>query len=79
MNNQPTQAEKKGTVYVISNAGPKLYPVTSNHDHLMAKISTGGMLFQSIRLDGNTLEFTAYNMMKEKVDAFRIHKTATVD
>jgi len=45
----------------------------------MAKISTGGMLFQSIRLDGNTLEFTAYNMMKEKVDAFRIHKTATVD
>ncbi|MBU1343933.1 MAG: metallophosphoesterase family protein [Proteobacteria bacterium] len=73
-NNQLASEKTKGTIYVISNAGPKVYPVGSRYDHLMAKTRSGGMLFQSIRVDKNRLQFKAYDMMKKVVDSFDIRK-----
>lgn len=73
-NNQQVPDKKKGTVYVISNAGPKFYPVSSQYDHLMAKTGAQEMLFQSIRVDGKTLRFTAYTNSKEVYDTFEIHQ-----
>jgi Calcineurin-like phosphoesterase/Purple acid Phosphatase, N-terminal domain len=74
INNQQVPDTKKGTVYVISNAGPKFYPVSSRYDHLMAKTGTREMLFQSILVDGKNLRFTAYTTTKEVYDTFEIHK-----
>jgi hypothetical protein len=65
---------EKGTVYVISNAGPKVYPPGSRYAALMAETGPGQMLFQSIRVEKDTLEFTAFNLMGEPVDAFKIYR-----
>lgn len=63
-----------GTGYVISNAGPKFYPPSSPYDHLMAKTGSRAMLFQSIRVDNNTLQYTACTFTNKVYDAFEIHK-----
>jgi len=73
-NNQVAPGKEKGTVYVISNAGPKAYTVSARYDPLMARTGSGKMLFQSIRVDKNRLEFTAYNIMKQIEDLFEIQK-----
>lgn len=73
-NNQRVPDGKKGTVYVISVAGPKFYPISSRYDHLMAKTGGRESLFQAIRVDANTLQYTAYTIMKEVYDSFEIHK-----
>jgi len=73
-NNQRVSDKEKGTVYVISNAGPKFYPVSSRYAPLMAKTGSREMLFQSIHVAKKTLQFTAFNAMKQSVDFFEIHK-----
>ncbi|SDU06816.1 purple acid phosphatase family protein [Desulfobacula phenolica] len=65
---------KKGTVYVISNAGPKFYPPSSRYDHLMAKTGSREMLFQSVRVDKNTLHYTTRTVTNKVYDTFEIHK-----
>jgi len=67
-NNSPVSDKEKGTVYVITNSGPKYYPASNRYDHLMDKTMTHGVWFQSIRIENNTLQYTAYNMIKEVVD-----------
>ncbi|MCD4718624.1 MAG: metallophosphoesterase family protein [Desulfobacula sp.] len=73
-NNQRVPDKEKGTVYVISIAGPKFYPISSRYDHLMAKTGSREPLFQSIRVDADTLHYTSYNIMKQVYDSFEIHK-----
>ncbi|MCD4675259.1 MAG: metallophosphoesterase family protein [Desulfobacula sp.] len=73
-NNQRVPDGKKGTVYIISIAGPKFYPISSRYDHLMAKTGNREPLFQSIRVDVNTLQYTSYTIMQEVYDSFKIHK-----
>ena len=73
-NHEPVPDKEKGTVYVISNSGPKYYPASNRYDHLMGKTMTESIWFQSIRIENHTLQYTAYNMIKEAVDTFTIQK-----
>jgi hypothetical protein len=73
-NHQPVSEKEKGTVYIISNSGPKFYSASNRNDHLMAKTFSNTIGFQSIRVEANVLKYTAYNMQKEIVDAFEIKK-----
>jgi hypothetical protein len=65
---------EKGTVYIISNSGPKFYPVSDRYDHLMARTGAREMLFHTIEVDGNILRFTAFDLMRQPVDEMVIHK-----
>jgi 3',5'-cyclic AMP phosphodiesterase CpdA len=73
-NHQPVTGNEKGTVYIISNSGPKFYPVSDRYDHLMARTGSKEMLFHTIEVDGNTLRFTAFDLMRQPVDEVVIHK-----
>jgi len=73
-NNKLISNKEKGTIYIISNAGPKIYPVSSRYDHLMEKAGVQKLLFQSISVDTNTLQYTSYNIMKKVYDTFTINK-----
>ena len=73
-NNRPAAGREKGTVYIISNSGPKFYPVSDRYGHLMARTASEEMLFHTIRVDGDTLRFTAFDMMKQPKDTVVIQK-----
>ncbi len=73
-NNKRVSDKEKGTIYIISNAGPKIYPADSRYDHLMTITKSKELLFQSISVDSSTLEYTAYDFMKQVYDSFEIHK-----
>ena len=74
-NHQPVTGKEKGTVYIISNSGPKFYPVSDRYDHIMARTGAREMLFHTIEVDQNTLRFTAFDLMRQPVDEVVIHKT----
>lgn len=61
------------TVYVVSNAGPKMYEVGENKDWMVKKASMVQM-FQVISLEGNRLEYKAYQADGTLYDAFRLKK-----
>ena len=73
-NHQPVFEKEKGVVYIISNSGPKFYPPGDRYGHLMAKTLSRTISFQSVRVENNTLQYRAYNLAKEVVDAFEIRK-----
>lgn len=73
-NNRPVIGNEKGTIYVISNAGPKFYTQSNRYDNLMEKTGAGKLLFQSIRVDKAILQFTAYDLSKKIFDTFDIRK-----
>jgi 3',5'-cyclic AMP phosphodiesterase CpdA len=73
-NHQPVTGKEKGTVYIISNSGPKFYPVSDRYDHLMARTGSKEMLFHTIDVDETTLRFTAFDLMQQPVDEVVIHK-----
>ena len=73
-NHQPVSEKEKGVVYIISNSGPKFYPPGDRYDHLMAKTLSRTIGFQSVRVENNTLQYRAYDLAKEVVDAFEIKK-----
>lgn len=74
-NHQPVTGTEKGTVYIISNSGPKFYTLSDRYDHLMARIGSREMLFHIIDVDDTTLRFTAFDLMGQPVDAVVIRKT----
>jgi len=71
---KPVSAGEQGTVYVISNSGPKFYPASLRYDHLMVKTISRDILFQSIRVGKDSLQFAAYNLSREVKDSFEIKK-----
>ncbi|MDA8134777.1 MAG: metallophosphoesterase family protein [Desulfobacteraceae bacterium] len=73
-NHQPVSEKEKGVVYIISNSGPKFYPPGDRYDHLMAKTLSRTISFQSVRVKNNTLQYRAYTLAKETMDAFEIKK-----
>lgn len=73
-NHQPVTGKEKGTVYIISNSGPKFYPVSDRYDHIMARTGAREMLFHTIEVDHNTLRFTAFDLMRQPVDEVVIRK-----
>ena len=66
--------EDKGTVYVVSVAGPKMYSVNSNYDHLMAKTGGNVQLFQVITVKDSVLEYTSYTVTGTEYDRFVLNK-----
>lgn len=73
-NHQPISEKEKGVVYIISNSGPKFYPAGDRYSHLMAKTLSRTISFQSVRVENNILQYRAYTLAKEPVDAFEIKK-----
>ncbi len=65
---------EKGTVYVISVSGPKLYEVKTHEKGLMARIETGRQLFQVIHLDRHLLSYESFDVMGEVYDSFTLRK-----
>jgi acid phosphatase type 7 len=73
-NHAPVNGTQKGTVYVISNSGPKFYPASDRYGHLMARTLSEEMLFHTIQVDEKSLSFTAFNLERRAVDTFSIQK-----
>ncbi|MFZ4622282.1 MAG: phosphohydrolase, partial [Bacteroidota bacterium] len=66
--------KEKGTVYVLSVSGPKMYSVNSKYTDIMAKIGGNVQLFQVISIDGRTLKYTSYKATGEVYDTFQLVK-----
>ena len=62
----------KGTVYVVSVGGPKMYEVKS--DEWMARKAYGTQTYQWIKVKDNILSFKTYTALGELYDSFEIHK-----
>jgi len=67
--------ENKGhsSVYVVSNAGPKMYEVGENKDWMVKKASMVQM-FQVITVEGDALDYQAYTADGVLYDAFSLQK-----
>lgn len=65
---------QKGTVYVVSVSGPKVYPVNPRHKTLMAKMGTGMQLFQVITVDKNLLKYESRTATGALYDHFELRK-----
>lgn len=61
------------SVYVVSNAGPKMYEVGENKDWMVKKAAMVQM-FQVITLEGDTLDYQAYTADGTRYDAFSLLK-----
>jgi len=69
-----TGDEAKGTVYVISVSGPKVYQVETRYEGLMARIEAGRQLFQVIRVDDNRLFYESFDVKGDLFDSFTLEK-----
>ncbi|MEA2061103.1 MAG: hypothetical protein U9P10_11480 [Thermodesulfobacteriota bacterium] len=73
---KPVGDDEPGTIYLISNSGPKFYPVSSRYDDIMEKTMSHDIWFHTIHINENSLSFKAFNLMREVVDSFVLHETA---
>ena len=63
---------EKGTIYVVSVSGPKMY---RSHEHpLMRRLAEDTQLYQVIEVDGNQLTYRAYTAVGVLYDAFDLLK-----
>jgi acid phosphatase type 7 len=74
MGGKKVDEDKKGTVYVVSVSGSKVYSINARHETLMAKMGNDRQLFQVIHLSKNELSYTAYNVLGEIYDSFKLTK-----
>jgi 3',5'-cyclic AMP phosphodiesterase CpdA len=65
---------EKGTVYVVSVSGPKIYSINQKSKDLMVKMGTGRQLFQVIGIDQNRLTYESYTATGELYDSFELEK-----
>ena len=61
-----------GTVYVVSVSGPKLYGITK--DKYAKRIAENTQLYQVINIDGQNLDYKAYEATGKLYDAFTLQK-----
>lgn len=61
---------KKGTVYVVSVSGPKMYSVNPKFEHLMVKMGKNTQLFQVISVERDKLKFQCFTATGEIFDEF---------
>jgi acid phosphatase type 7 len=73
-NNFKVPDNEKGTVYVVSVSGPKMYSVNSKYNNLMAKTGGNVQLFQTIAIKDNNLILEAYTATGELFDSFILKK-----
>jgi len=64
--------EARGTVFVVSVSGPKMY--RSQEHRLMRRLGEDTQLYQVISVDGDSLAYRAYTAVGELYDAFDLHK-----
>lgn len=69
-NHRPVEGKGQGTVYVISNAGPKFYPPGDDSDGLMAVTAADMQLVQAITVSGPELRYRAQTITGKVVDSF---------
>ena len=65
---------EKGTVYVVSVSGPKMYSVNERTDSLMAKVGGNTQLFQIIEIENNQLVYNSYTVTGKLFDSFILDK-----
>lgn len=66
--------DAKGTVYVVSVSGPKMYPVNSQYNDIMAKTGGNVQLFQVISINGKELLYQSYTATGTLYDSFELKK-----
>jgi hypothetical protein len=70
----PAAAGQRGTVYVISVSGEKMYDIDTPYAKLMTKTITGVQTYQVIAVDGRALKYESYTADGRLVDAFVLKK-----
>jgi len=65
---------EKGTVYVVSVSGPKMYSVNTSYDHIMAKTGGNVQLFQVVSIDEGELCYKSYTVTGSLYDSFSLSK-----
>lgn len=68
------RAGKGGTVYVVSVAGPKQYPLNPRYGSIMARMAADLQLYQVIHVEENRLRFDAWTVDGVHFDYFELHK-----
>lgn len=66
----------RGTVYVVSVSGPKMYEATTQTIELMARVAEDTQLYQLISIDGDSLHYEARTAAGDLYDAFELQKAA---
>jgi hypothetical protein len=64
----------KGTVYVVSVSGPKMYELNPSYGDLMVKMGVNNSLFQVISIDGNIMNYKSYTADGSLYDSFDLSK-----
>lgn len=67
------EVNRHATVYVVSNAGPKMYEVGEDKDWMVKRASMVQM-FQAITIEGDQLDYKAYMADGSLYDAFKLRK-----
>lgn len=62
-NNVLVEPEKRGTIYITSNAGSDEYTPRSINTSFALKIGNKVQLFQTLTIDTNTLDYKAYSVI----------------
>lgn len=65
---------EKGTVYVVSVSGPKMYTVNTNNNHIMAKTGGDVQLFQTISVSPEKLTYNSFTVNGVLFDSFELVK-----
>ncbi len=73
-NGAKVSGDEKGTVYVVSVSGPKMYTVNSGYDNIMVKTGGNIQLFQVISVDGGKLGYKSYTATGSLYDSFNLSK-----
>ncbi len=73
-NGQIVKPDEKGTIYIVSVSGPKMYNLNPHSANLMAKYDTGEQLFQVIDINGNHLQYESWTATGELYDSFELKK-----
>ena len=73
-NGEKVSKNGKGTVYVVSVSGPKMYSVNTNYNKIMAKTGGNVQLYQVIGVDGKNLKYESYTATGQLYDSFELKK-----
>lgn len=71
-NHQRVKDDQKGTVYLMSVAGPKTYPVDDRYQHLFARTASNIQWFQTVEVTADKIKIKAYNLDGKIEDEFEI-------
>jgi hypothetical protein len=66
--------DEKGTVYVVTVSGPKIYSINENFKDLMVKLGTGRQLFQVISINNGVLNYKSFTVTGQLYDSFELKK-----